>query len=308
MIRGALFSRFFLEDGIRSTDAYRQLTALEVEAFGVATRALWSKLETMHRPSEAETEAGFIFPVLDVLGWHHLPQQQPGRGRRDIADALLFLSEAVKDSSRRLATEERFKFGAVVVENEARDTALDRGSGTKEAPSSQILRYLSRADVQSGGAVRWGLLTNGRLWRLYWSQARARAEGFVEFDLAGILGPLPPAVPAGAPDDHWLRCFMLLFRSEALARSGPGQRTFLDEALSEARRYEERVTAALSEAVFNRVFPELVAALARADPAARVADPGWRTEARETALRLLFRLLFLLYAEDRDLLPVRHPG
>ena len=29
---------------------------------------------------------------------------------------------------------------------------------------------------------------------------------------------------------------------------------------------------------------------------------------REASLRLLFRLLFLLYAEDRDLLPVRHEG
>src|ERR1019366_1744009 len=41
---------------------------------------------------------------------------------------------------------------------------------------------------------------------------------------------------------------------------------------------------------------------------ARIADPAWRAEAREAALRLLYRLLFLLYAEDRDLLPARLPG
>lgn len=39
-----------------------------------------------------------------------------------------------------------------------------------------------------------------------------------------------------------------------------------------------------------------------------MTDAEWRAEAREAALRLLFRLLFVLYAEDRDLLPARHPG
>ena len=98
-----------------------------------------------------------------------------------------------------MPTGDRFRLGAVVVENEARDTPLDRASGAGEAPSSQILRYLSRAEAQSGGAVRWGLLTSGRAWRLYWAQARARAEGFVEVDLAGLLGPMPPPVPAASP-------------------------------------------------------------------------------------------------------------
>jgi hypothetical protein len=308
MIRGGLFSRYFLEDGIRQTEAYRTLDPAEVLAFRDTTRGRWAKLESTHRPSEAETEAEFIFPALDLLGWHYLPQQQPGRGRRDIADALLFLNEAIKDSSRQLPTEDRFKRGVVVVENEARDTPLDRASGQKEAPSSQILRYLSRSEVQSNGAVRWGLLTSGRLWRLYWSQARARAEGFVEFDLAGLLSPMPPPVPSGAPDDHWLRAFLLLFRRAALEPLAPDRHSFLDEALAEGRRYEARVTATLSEAVFNEVFPALVAAIGRHDPKARIDDEAWRSEAREGALRLLFRLLFLLYAEDRDLLPVHHAG
>jgi hypothetical protein len=218
---------------------------------------------------------------------------------------VLFLTPEAKDAARRLRAVERFKRGVVVVENEARDTTLDRGSATYEAPSSQVLRYLRRAGDMSDGALRWGLLTSGRFWRLYSAQARARAEGFVELDLSDIIDPMPPP---GAPDDHWLRVFLLLFRRDALVPHGPGGRTFLDEALDQGRRYEERATAALSEAVFNRVFPSLVAAIGRHDPAARIDDAAWRTEAREGALRLLFRLLFLLYAEDRDLLPVQHAG
>ena len=309
MIRGALFSRFFLDDGIRETDAYRALTSATVAAFADKVRADWASLSSMAKPSEAETEGVFIYPTLDALGWTHLPQQTPGRGRSDIADALLFATPQDRAAAMTMPAATRFQRGAVVVENEARTTALDRASGKGEAPSSQILRYLIAADAQSNGAVRWGLLTNGRSWRLYWSQAPSRAEGFVEFDLPALVEGMAPAAPKDAPADHWLRAFLLIFGRDAVvpATAGAGG-TFLDLALAEGRRYEARATAALSEAVFDRVFPALVDAMARNDPVARLNDAAWRAEAREAALRLLFRLLFLLYAEDRELLPVRHPG
>ena len=137
MIRGSLFTRFYLDDGVRETEAYRALDPARVVAFADTARTLWASLAQMSRPSEAETEAEFIYPVLALLGWHHLPQQEPGRGRRDIADALLFLDEDAKARARaQPLSAERFRFGAVVVENEARDTALDRASGKGEAPSS----------------------------------------------------------------------------------------------------------------------------------------------------------------------------
>jgi hypothetical protein len=76
-------------------------------------RGLWRRLEPMTKPTEAETEAEFIFPVLDRLGWHHFPQQTPGEGRQDVADALLFLTEADKNSARKLRSVDRFRHGAV---------------------------------------------------------------------------------------------------------------------------------------------------------------------------------------------------
>jgi hypothetical protein len=134
MIRGELFTRYFLDDGIREMDQYRRLAAAEVAAFAEEIRNHWANLEQMSHPSEAETESEFIFPILSLLGWEHLPQQEPGRGRRDIADALLFIDSAIKARARPLAPVERFRLGAVVVENEARDTRLDRAGGSHEAP------------------------------------------------------------------------------------------------------------------------------------------------------------------------------
>jgi hypothetical protein len=150
-----------------------------------------------------------------------------------------------------------------------------------------------------------------RFWRIYWSEARARADGFVEIELPALIGDLPPPAPAGADPQHWLRVFMLLFGHSALAPKGARNETFLDLALAEGRRYEQQVTEALSRVVFDGsdgVYPRLVSAIGRAAPDRRSHDQAWRTEVRDASLRLLYRLLLLLYAEDRDLLPVRHEG
>ena len=272
VIRGSLFTRFFLEDGIRETQAYRAFDPARAMDFAETSRSYWAALDQMSHPTEADTEGEFIFPLLQALGWEYLTQQEPGRGRRDIADALLFVDAHTKARARgEAATADRFRFGAVVVENEARDTLLDRASGNAETPSTQILRYLGRAEAHSGGAVRWGLLTNGRFWRLYWANARARAEGFVELDLPGLLGEMPPPPPKDAPDDHWLRVFLLLFGRDSFVSRDAAGHHFLDLALNEGRLYEQRLTAALSQVVFDQVFPDLVAALAREAPEAPLA-------------------------------------
>ena len=65
----------------------------------------------------------------------------------------------------------------------------------------------------------------------------------------------------------------------------------------EGRRYDEKVAQDLSSVVFERVFPKLVEALA--------TESGEELpRVREAALIFLYRLLFVLYAEDRGLLPV----
>ena len=155
------------------------------------------------------------------------------------------------------------------------------------APHGQILRYLSTAETASGGA-RWGILTNGGVWRLYDRRARPRATGYFEVDLADVLQP-------DAEDD--LRTFNLLFRRDSFIRQAGATETFLERALEEGRRYERRVAQDLSRVVFERAFPSLAQAL---------ADAGGRdlAQVRQAALVLLYRLLFVLYAEDRDLLPV----
>ena len=225
----------------------------------------------------------------------------------DVPDGLLFTDEAAKDHANRFAEEwKRYGLGLAVVESKRWDRPLDRRSGAggeETAPSTQMLRYLRRIDDLSDGGLRWGILTNGARWRLYHQGARSVSEQFFEIDLAALL-----AVPgrggdlfalAEAERRRWLKVFALVFRRLAFLPGADDPRTFHRRAIDEGKFYEQRVAADLSDLVFGRVFPGLARAIATAAPEAPLAD------VREAALILLYRLLFLLYAEDRNLLPVR---
>ena len=292
---GQLLTHYFLTDGIKATDEWKSSVS-DPEAFGAFRDRVRQRYDALSRsadPNEAVTEQELIRPVLELLGWaDYLPQQGTAR-KEDIPDHLLF---ADADSKQRAAAEhnvgDRFRYAAVVEESKRFGLSLnDRDKDDKvqaRTPHGQILRYLSTADVESESRIRWGILTNGRVWRLYDYRARPRASGYFEADLVELFKP-------GREED--LRVFHLLFRRESFARQQGATTTFLEAALAEGRRYEEEVAQDLSEVVFERVFPDFVQALAEASEARL-------PEVHKAALIFLYRLLFVLYAEDRGLLPV----
>jgi hypothetical protein len=231
-----------------------------------------------------------------------------------VPDALLFADAATLERARTEPPWQRFQHGLCLLESKRWNRPLDRPTDTRErkagedgVPSTQILRYLRRADDATRGGLRWGILTNGRLWRLYWQGALSVSEDFLEIDLGKVFG-LPGCETdlldaPGLDAEHALRLFLLLFGRSAFLPSQHG-RTFHAIALEQGRRWEEKVARDLSRVVFKEVFPILADALARHDrgrPA--VPDAAWLEQIRQGALILLYRLLFVLYAEDRDLLP-----
>ena len=98
---------------------------------------------------------------------------------------------------------------------------------------------------------------------------------------------------------HGLKLFVLFFGRAAFAAAGADGLSLHQRALKEGLHYEERVAANISDLVFEQVFPNLVRSIADAAPDAPLP------EVRDAALVVLYRLLFVLYAEDRALLPVR---
>ena len=326
-MQGQLFTQDFLLHGIRETPPYLALQASELEAWMARLHSIFAGLHAESTLNEAQTEQQVIVPMLRELGWGDdtLPQVNlSGKRREDVPDWLLFANAAAH--ARAVAEskdDRRYRHGLALLEAKRWLRPLDRGDGNDAAdpgaPSSQMLRYLSRADVMSDRAVKWGVLTNGGVWRLYWQDARSRAEEFFELDVAALLGV--PGVQTeldGYDAAHGLKLLLLMFNRAAFLPQSwdTPQRSLHAFALNEARAYEEKVSQDLGARVFNDIFPALAQALAAGDLHAAKESVGYGQftrqrytaayldEVREAALVLLYRLLFLFYAEDRRLLPV----
>jgi hypothetical protein len=198
-MQGKLFTQDFLQEGITRLGTWRSLCESEFEAFRERVRGTFNAFPAESTENEAVTESQLIIKVLEEPGWrHNLPQQTTsGKGRLEVPDILLFQDEQYKRralSERK--DERRYRHGIVIVESKRWCRPLDRGPGRREeidasdpdTPSNQILRYLSRAEVASDKRIQWGILTNGRHWRLYYQQARSRSEEFLELDVATLAG------------------------------------------------------------------------------------------------------------------------
>ncbi len=287
---GQLFTNYFLEEGILHTNAWQQSLSqpADFESFRAHAQALIENAANFHTINEASTEQELIRPLFDLLGWAEYLPQQGSDHNEDIPDHLLFGDAQSKNLAAAKPAPKRYPDALAVAESKRFNQPLDARSKTS-SPHGQILRYLATADINSDGRIRWGILTNGRIWRLYDRRALPRASGYHEVDLQAAVQ---------ADDDaHSLRTFRLLFGRPAFSPQHGAQTSFLEDAIAEGRRYEEQVANDLSGTVFDKVYPALISALA--DKSGAELD-----DVRQAALIFLYRLLFLLYAEDRDLLPV----
>lgn len=308
IFQGSLFTHDFLTQSISDNPDWSQLTDSAIDGLAGELQAIFAKFPVSQTPNETRTEDDLIWPILRCLGWSQSMRQQnlTVKGREDVPDGLLFADAAAKAQADQHVEEyKRYQFGLAVVESKRWKRPLDRRSskrGEELAPSTQMLRYLRRVDDLTTGKLRWGILTNGGRWRLYYSGARSVSEQFFEIDLAAVLrieGQGDGLFALNVEEQrHALRVFALIFRREAFLPSPSDQRTFHQRAMDEGKFYEERVATDLSNLVFTQIYPLLARSIATTAPEAALQD------VRQAALILLYRLLFILYAEDRDLLPV----
>ena len=163
-------------------------------------------------------------------------------------------------------------------------------AGTERFNSLSPVSYaLAKADSES---LPWVVLVQANRPRLYSTDVdagvgrRGRTETFIECQ------------PSFLSDRH-LPYLWLLYSAEALAPDGS-----LRQILAESHRFRRQPCRRLRERIYDRVVP----ALARGIAAARNLknpSPAQLDHTYEMALTVLFRLLFIAYAEDRDLLPYR---
>ena len=311
--QGQLFADGFLCEAIAESEDWRALDDAALESLRADLRTLFDGFPADSAPNEAQTETDLIRPVLERLGWTASLWQQrlSQHGRTHVPGRPAVRRRRGQGARQHPAGAGTLPPRLAIVESKRWGRPLDRRSGAdgiEAAPATQMLSYLGRADVMTEGRLRWGILTDGAVWRLYWWGARSVAEQFFEVDLAAVLNLPGRNEGLFALDEaarrHWLRVFALVFRPEAFLPGEPDPRSFHLRAVEEGRLYAggggERPFRDWSLA---RPFPTLAPA-----PSPEAAPDAPLEEVREAALVLLYRLMFVLYAEDRGLLPVRDRG
>ena len=161
-------------------------------------------------------------------------------------------------------------------------------AGWEATPHQRLERLLRETGIPIG------LLISGDAWRLVYAP-RGETSGWLRFPLA------PLRLVAGRPMLGGLKLLLARFRlfNDAEPRRLPA-------LLQESRAAQAAVSATLASQVlgalhdllrgFNAADPRRMAALARTRP----------DHVYEGLLTVLLRLVFLLYAEDRDLIPSRN--
>ena len=292
----SLFSNYYLDSLIVGQSQWADTP--DIESDYAAIKALFDAIAPNAEDfNEAQTEHEFIQPLLEQLGhtFEVQPSLQTSQGTR-VPDYAFFASSAAHSAAQpHINTNQFFKTALAVGDAKKWSRNLDRKTQdggdpfNNQNPNYQIDSYLRDADKD------WGILTNGRQWRLYHRQTSYRLDSFYEVDLAALL--------TENGDLNAFRYFYCLFRRDAFIPD-PSGTSFLDLVLTESQQY----TVAVSDDLKNRVYDALRLLIGGflEFPAQSISTEPARhlRRFRSNCLILLYRVLFILYAESRDLLPL----
>ena len=250
-----------------------------------------------YKPSsnEAQTEQDLVRPVLKALG--HAFEVQTALatpGGTKVPDYVFYRDEAALVANKGKVLDEALLQTTAFAVGDAKywDRPLDvrlKGKGredqfTNKNPSYQVHFYMQHAGTE------WGILTNGRLWRLYHKDTAHKLDHFYEVDLPELLS---------TGDVEALLYFYAFFRREAFDEHPLGVRSILVASTDYARGVGDTLKAQVYEALRH-----LAQGFLDYQANGLAPDPATLKEIYDNSLIVLYRMLFVLYAESRDLLPV----
>ncbi len=287
-----LFSDYYLNNTLLSRADWRLLASEALPVMKEARRLLDAYAPTQ---IEAQTERDIVRPVLGLLGHTfevQVPLHTPSGTKRP--DYVFYRDAEARAALRnRVLTEEELRpVARAVGDAKYWDRRLDvavKGKGgdpfSNANPSYQIAYYMQHSGVE------WGILTNGRLWRLYHRESAHKLDRYYEVDL-------PELVHSG--DVNRFLYFYAFFRHAAFDAHEP---LSLASMLRESAEYARGVGETLKAQVYD-ALRHLAQGFLDYRPNGLTADPTTLREIYDSSLIVLYRLLFVLYAEARDLLPV----
>jgi len=258
---------------------------------------------------EAELEDKFIRPVLGALGFAYNVQPVTKRGfKKRRPDYALFRdSDSYREASRYKNDLKKFfscslsileaKYWGRRLNDTDKSDILD-----SRDPTAQTVKYLEDVHYHTDGKINWAILTNGKQWRLFYYRASSRSGNFFEVDLEEII-------KRDRVDDFLY--FYLFFSRDAFIPDPVTGKLWLDWHLEGSESYAKAVSDRLKDLIFDKVFEGLAAGFIhyrKTELSIKEETEESRKEIFKGCLTLLYRLLFLLYAESRNLLPVGEDG
>jgi len=206
-------------------------------------------------------------------------------------DYALFPNEATKDKAYTEIKNNDYTQCIGIADAKYWERELDlaksseRDTFTKQNPSFQIAGYLT------GTKQNWGILTNGRLWRLYSTKSHLPLGNYYQVDLVQLLEEAPIEI---------LKYFYVFFRKQALLQVHG--RSLLDRILEGSEEYAVELEADIKERAYDVV--ELLCRGFAANFSHGQLTGATLKSVYDNSLALLYRVLFVLYAEARELLPL----
>jgi len=256
------------------------------------TRPVWQFCQELYNKryvacaqnNEAFTRQELLDKILEKLGfaWTDnlgLPDQDAE------PDYILFSSTAEKEAVIEKSREKRYRAAVAILEAKKVNHPLSQISKHQgRYPHQQIRDYLSEAQV-----LTWGILTSGNEWRLYCRDTKPSHYFGINFELA-------------VKSLEEFKFFFALFNPSAFVRDAQGK-CRLDLVRESALAAQTELEEDLRLRIFNLV--ELLANGFRERSENQIGDTDEdRKQLYNNCLIFVYRLLFILYAEGRELLPV----
>ena len=282
-----LFSNHFLEERLQNLEEWKQA---EIDEEFDKIQELWDKKKQylQNQPNEDNTQDEWINEILKIIGhnqWGNEPTKTIGNGRNLNPDYLFF-----KDFETKLDSEEsdnQFEKGYLIGEAKKWNRTLDKSMDNHENPSFQIFNYVDRLRTP------WGLLTNGKKWRLY-SYEDCEADTFYEINIVETI--LKEKDEEKALQNF--KYFYLFFRQESFL---PGQNSFVDQVYEGSESYAKDLEDDLEDNIYT-ALEETARGFFETNDIEKTEENIEKVH--RSSLILLYRFLFILNAESRELLPV----
>ncbi len=289
----ALFSDYFLMERLRDYPEWKEDPK---PVFKELNNLVLGHLKKIRGQKEEVLRKNLLEPVFKILQFDWKVGKKAGSDATE-ADYLLFSPE---NKTNPTAFCLAYPWARHLDGKDPKDP-----ESPEEDPSRVVVSLLE------DDKAPWAIVTNGKVWRLYSKKAHSKASNYYEIDLEEVL------VHSGQTDAYadFFKYFWLFFRREAFepltiqADGESRETTFLDRLLTESEHYAKELGDRLKEQVFEQIFPHLsegFIAYIREKEGAKAELGQERLDlVFQGTLTFLYRLLFLLYAEARDLLPVK---